>query len=183
MLLEDEAELDSTAPEDRVPPRLYRPKDEPAASSSRQPAQVRGRWHRDPRELHQRPRAFVFRTTTPLMKNRLRSALVCIGLLGLINGSAQSDTTLQKKDRKRDVRFSTTQGVMVLRLSDSTPLHRDNFLRLVKSGYYDSTLFHRVIKNFMIQGGDPNSKQATPRQPLGNGGPAALIFNYTRALF
>jgi peptidyl-prolyl cis-trans isomerase B (cyclophilin B) len=109
------------------------------------------------------------------MKNRLRSALVCIGLLGLINGSAQSDTTLQKKDRKRDVRFSTTQGVMVLRLSDSTPLHRDNFLRLVKSGYYDSTLFHRVIKNFMIQGGDPNSKQATPRQPLGNGGPAERI--------
>lgn len=88
---------------------------------------------------------------------------------------AQSDTTLRKKDRKRDIRFTTTQGVLILRLSDSTPLHRDNFLRLVKTGYYDSTLFHRVIKNFMIQGGDPDSKTAEPGKPLGNGGPAARI--------
>jgi peptidyl-prolyl cis-trans isomerase B (cyclophilin B) len=63
----------------------------------------------------------------------------------------------------------------VLRLYDSTPLHRDNFLRLVKSGYYDSTLFHRVIKNFMIQGGDPESKGAMQGQQLGNAGPAYTI--------
>ena len=88
---------------------------------------------------------------------------------------AQSDTTLRKKDRKRDVKLTTTQGVMVLRLSDSTPLHRDNFLKLVKTGYYDSTLFHRVIKNFMIQGGDPNSRKAPAGQPLGNGGPTERI--------
>lgn len=89
--------------------------------------------------------------------------------------AAQPDTALTKKDRKRDIRLTTTQGVMVLRLSDSTPLHRDNFLRLVKTGYYDSTLFHRVIKHFMIQGGDPNSRQAKAGQPLGNGGPTERI--------
>ncbi len=84
---------------------------------------------------------------------------------------AQQDVKLKKKDRKRDVELTTTAGVIVLRLSDSTPLHRDNFLRLVKSKYYDSVLFHRVINNFMIQGGDPNSKSAVARQALGNGGP------------
>lgn len=50
----------------------------------------------------------------------------------------------------------TTEGIIVLRLYDSTPLHRDNFLRLVKSHFYDSILFHRVIAGFMIQGGDPS---------------------------
>lgn len=109
------------------------------------------------------------------MNTRISSLLLGIGLLSMLSLSAQSDTALRKKDRKRDVRFTTTQGVMILRLSDSTPLHRDNFLRLVKNGYYDSTLFHRVIKNFMIQGGDPQSKNAPAGQPLGNGGPTERI--------
>lgn len=84
---------------------------------------------------------------------------------------AQKDSTLKKKDRKRDILLQTTMGDMVVRLSDSTPLHRDNFLKLVKVHYYDGVLFHRVIKDFMIQSGDPNSKNAKPGQPLGNGGP------------
>jgi cyclophilin family peptidyl-prolyl cis-trans isomerase len=88
---------------------------------------------------------------------------------------SQQDVKLKKKDRKRDIELRTTEGTIVLRLYDSTPLHRDNFLRLVKSGYYDSILFHRVIKNFMIQAGDPNSKGAEPGKPLGNGGPAYTI--------
>lgn len=88
---------------------------------------------------------------------------------------AQAKTGLKKKDRKRDVELITTYGSIVLRLSDSTPLHRDNFLRLVKTGYYDSTLFHRVINRFMIQGGDPDSKQAAPGSPLGEGGPGYTI--------
>jgi cyclophilin family peptidyl-prolyl cis-trans isomerase len=88
---------------------------------------------------------------------------------------SQQNVKLKKKDRKRDVELITTNGSIVLRLSDSTPLHRDNFLRMVKSHFYDSVLFHRVIKNFMIQAGDPQSKQAKPRQPLGEGGPGYTV--------
>jgi peptidyl-prolyl cis-trans isomerase B (cyclophilin B) len=98
-----------------------------------------------------------------------------IFLLLAIFSFAQKDSTIRKKDRKRDVLFETNYGNIVLRLSDSTPLHRDNFLKLVKTGYYDSVLFHRVIKNFMIQGGDPDSRHALPGQPLGNGGPGYTI--------
>lgn len=63
---------------------------------------------------------------------------------------------------------------MVIRLYDATPIHRDNFVKLVKEGYYDGTLFHRVIKDFMIQSGDTNSKHAKPGQLLGTGD-----FDYT----
>jgi len=76
---------------------------------------------------------------------------------------------LRKNDLRRDVELTTTKGVIVLRLSDSTPLHRNNFLKLVKQKVYDSVLFHRVIKNFMIQAGDPTSKIAKPQQKLGEG--------------
>ena len=54
------------------------------------------------------------------------------------------------------VKIQTMLGDIVVRLYDETPIHRDNFLKLAKEGYYDGTLFHRVIKNFMIQGGDPD---------------------------
>jgi len=97
-----------------------------------------------------------------------------------ISGAVQKNFRLTssfvtKRDRSSDVLLQTTLGDIVLRLSDSTPLHRDNFLKLVKTGYYDSVLFHRVIQNFMIQAGDPNSKQAAPGQPLGAGGPAYRV--------
>ena len=62
-------------------------------------------------------------------------------------------------------------GDIVVRLYDETPIHRDNFVKLVKEGYYDGTLFHRVIKDFMIQGGDPDSKDAPIGKMLGVGGP------------
>lgn len=88
---------------------------------------------------------------------------------------AGRDSTLKKKDRKRDVLMQTSMGDMVIRLSDSTPLHRDNFLKLVKVGFYDSLLFHRVMKDFMIQGGDPESKSAKPGMPLGMGGPGYTV--------
>jgi len=101
------------------------------------------------------------------MKKYLLSLII---LLFTVNCFAQKDSTLRKKDRKRDIVLQTSYGDMVVRLSDSTPLHRDNFLKLVKTGYYDSVLFHRVIKNFMIQSGDPDSKHAEAGKPLGNGG-------------
>jgi len=98
-----------------------------------------------------------------------------INLFFVIACIAQKDSTIKKKDRKRYVLMQTTMGDMVIRLSDSTPLHRDNFLKLVKVGYYDSVLFHRVIKDFMIQGGDPNSRRATAGKPLGDGGPGYTV--------
>src|SRR5688572_3841835 len=98
-----------------------------------------------------------------------------LNCLIVCSAAAQKDSTIKKKDRKRDVMMQTTMGDIVIRLSDSTPLHRDNFLKLVKVGYYDSLLFHRVIQDFMIQGGDPNSKRAASGIPLGNGGPGYTV--------
>ncbi len=73
------------------------------------------------------------------------------------------------------VELETKYGTMVIELSNATPLHRDNFLKLVEEGYYNDLLFHRVINGFMIQGGDPNSRGAAPNIPLGTGGPSYRI--------
>lgn len=75
----------------------------------------------------------------------------------------------------RQVRISTEFGDMVVELSNQTPQHRDNFLELVENGFYDSLLFHRVINEFMIQGGDPASRTASLSTPLGSGGPGYQI--------
>ena len=69
----------------------------------------------------------------------------------------------------------TEYGDIELQLYDNTPQHRDNFIKLAKEGFYDGVLFHRVIKDFMVQAGDPDSKNATPNQPLGPGGPGYTI--------
>ena len=73
------------------------------------------------------------------------------------------------------VNIETSMGNISVRLFDDTPAHRDNFLKLVNDGYYDGTLFHRVIKDFMIQGGDPDSRTAAPGQMLGTGGPSYTL--------
>ncbi len=73
------------------------------------------------------------------------------------------------------VKIQTTLGDIVVRLYDETPVHRDNFVRLAKEGYYDGTLFHRVIKDFMIQGGDPDSKGAPAGKMLGMGDPGYTL--------
>ena len=67
------------------------------------------------------------------------------------------------------IEMVTSQGKITLRLYDETPLHRDNFLKLVENHTYDGLLFHRVIKNFMVQADDPKSRDAKPGQPLGDG--------------
>lgn len=72
-------------------------------------------------------------------------------------------------EKETMVEITTNYGVMIAKLYNQTPLHRDNFIKLVKVGFYDSLLFHRVIKDFMIQGGDPESKHATPDAMLGGG--------------
>lgn len=73
------------------------------------------------------------------------------------------------------VLIETTKGNITVVLYDDTPLHRDNFVKLAESGFYEGLLFHRVIKNFMIQGGDPMSKDAAPNARLGNGDPGYTI--------
>jgi cyclophilin family peptidyl-prolyl cis-trans isomerase len=77
---------------------------------------------------------------------------------------------IKAKDYSIKVKIVTDSGAMIVKLYDSTPLHRDNFAKLVSEKFYDSLLFHRVISAFMIQGGDPNSKTAEQGAMLGNGG-------------
>ncbi len=81
----------------------------------------------------------------------------------------------KSKTSTKIVVISTQLGDIKLKLYDETPLHRDNFIKLVNEHYFDSTLFHRVINKFMIQGGDPDSKRALSGAMLGNGGPSYTI--------
>ncbi len=80
-----------------------------------------------------------------------------------------ADNQNGKNEIKYYVSIETSYGNMTVELYNETPKHRDNFLKLVKEGFYDGLLFHRVINNFMIQGGDPKSRDAKPGQPLGDG--------------
>jgi cyclophilin family peptidyl-prolyl cis-trans isomerase len=73
------------------------------------------------------------------------------------------------------IEIETNKGTMTVMLYDETPIHRDNFVKLAEAGFYEGLLFHRVIENFMIQGGDPLSKNAAPGQSLGNGGPGYTL--------
>lgn len=73
------------------------------------------------------------------------------------------------------VKIQTTLGDIIVRLYDETPKHRDNFIKLVEEGFFNGTLFHRVIKEFMIQGGDPDSKGAPAGKQLGTGGPGYTV--------
>ncbi len=79
-------------------------------------------------------------------------------------------TLLAKPPKNQYVRIKTAYGQVIIRLYNQTPKHRDNFIKLAKQGFYNGTLFHRVIQNFMIQGGDPESKTAVAGAELGNGG-------------
>lgn len=99
----------------------------------------------------------------------MRNKLLLIIILGLVSITAFS----QKKDKL--VLITTEYGDIKIKLYNDTPKHRDNFLKLVKEGFYEDLLFHRVIKEFMIQGGDPESKGAGSNQQLGNGGPGYTI--------
>lgn len=99
--------------------------------------------------------------------NRLLVSAALLLILAACNPKLSNG--LRVHDLQKDVELITSKGTIVIRLSDSTPLHRDNFLRLVNQHFYDSTLFHRVINKFMIQAGDPDSKRAKPDQQLGEG--------------
>lgn len=88
---------------------------------------------------------------------------------------APMPTAEAEPQSEQKVKITTSMGDIVLKLYNETPKHRDNFIKLVKDGYYNDLLFHRVIQNFMIQGGDPESKNAAKGAMLGNGGPGYTI--------
>jgi len=93
-------------------------------------------------------------------------------LIAFSSFSAKSQNIFERlfgKPKNSYIRITTNKGSCVVKLYNQTPKHRDNFLKLTKEGFYDGTLFHRVIENFMIQGGDPDSKDAKQGQILGNG--------------
>lgn len=101
------------------------------------------------------------------MKNISPFCFTLLLLLSLFFGCNSSEHTY--------VKIETDYGDMVAQLYNTTPQHRDNFIKLVEEGFYDDLLFHRIIQGFMIQGGDPDSKNAAPDQPLGYGGPGYQI--------
>lgn len=98
--------------------------------------------------------------------------------LTAINGAESAETTQQitlKEGPRKRVEIVTSLGTMSVELRNETPKHRDNFIKLANEKYFDGLLFHRVIKDFMIQAGDPDSRNAPPEQQLGNGGPGYTI--------
>jgi cyclophilin family peptidyl-prolyl cis-trans isomerase len=100
------------------------------------------------------------------MKNILNLIVISVFAMA-VSGCAQ--------DNDYVVKIKTDYGEIVAILYDETPRHKENFIKLAKSHYFDSTLFHRVMSGFMIQGGDPDSRKAQPGQPLGRGGPGYTI--------
>ncbi|NUM51991.1 MAG: peptidylprolyl isomerase [Flavobacteriales bacterium] len=86
---------------------------------------------------------------------------------------AQNNSELNPEQKM--VLIETSLGNITVKLYNETPLHRDNFLKLVEDTFYNGCIFHRIINQFMIQGGDPDSKSPKPNQVLGNGGPGYTI--------
>ena len=109
----------------------------------------------------------IFKQKIITMKKLLSLSLLMFALISITYADKKEQKN--KKEKNTYVEMKTTMGTMVLKLYNETPLHRDNFINLVKSKLYDSLLFHRIIANFMIQGGDPTSKYARPGVPLGSG--------------
>lgn len=99
-------------------------------------------------------------------------------LLLIVIGSGCGLKIFKKKVKQEPVtkaKIETEYGTIIIKLYNETPQHRDNFIKLVKDGFYTDLLFHRVINNFMIQGGDPESKNAPAGKMLGSGGPGYTV--------
>ena len=101
----------------------------------------------------------------------MKKLLVIITLLTVPSLAIQAqDKKSAAGPKDRIVEITTDFGTMKIKLYNETPKHRDNFIKLAKQGFYDGTLFHRVIQHFVIQGGDPDSRAAEPNVKYGSGG-------------
>lgn len=126
-----------------------------------------------------------------MIKRILSAAAMAVMLIAMLpmascgsknaaDGQADSNdstatTELTDSIKNVKIKFQTTLGDFTVQLYDDTPLHRDNMVKLVNEHFYDGLLFHRIIKDFMVQGGDPDSKDAVPGQMLGSGDPGYTI--------
>ena len=108
------------------------------------------------------------------MKMKKIVFLFFVLILASCSSVKKTNSQMVNTDTTTYVIIETPYGNMKVKLYNETPKHRDNFVKLAREGYYNDLLFHRVINGFMIQGGDPNSRNAKPGQMLGDGGP-----NYT----
>ncbi|MCH2198553.1 MAG: peptidylprolyl isomerase [Flavobacteriales bacterium] len=112
---------------------------------------------------------------TSSTENEVDSAVNVTGNESDMTGGDEQapDATMEKK--RPQVKIMTEYGDMIIELYNETPKHRDNFLKLVEDGFYNDLLFHRVMNEFMIQGGDPDSRGAAPNVQLGRGGPGYTV--------
>lgn len=102
-------------------------------------------------------------------------ALAACSCSGNGSKSTQQDSTMATDDKELELKIETTMGDIEVKLYGDTPQHRDNMARLAREGYYDGLLFHRVIEDFMVQAGDPDSRSAAKGQMLGSGDPGYTI--------
>jgi peptidylprolyl isomerase len=116
-----------------------------------------------------------------IFKTAFLSALLLAPLMQACAGNPKTENNQTEKSMETKVLLETSLGNIVVKLYNETPQHRDNFVKLVNDGFYNGVLFHRVIADFMIQGGDPDSKTAKAGQQLGAGNigytvPAEFVF-------
>jgi len=114
--------------------------------------------------------AMLFTAEAQVKTSAKKKAVTTVKKKGVVTDNTKVKPVPVIKNDSIRIKIVTDSGIMVVRLYDSTPLHRDNFVKLVTEGFYDSLMFHRVIPGFMIQGGDPLSKNAPSGIMLGNGG-------------
>jgi peptidyl-prolyl cis-trans isomerase B (cyclophilin B) len=103
------------------------------------------------------------------MKSFSNFSLLTLIILSFVSCKQPKESVITQEEHRKTIEMVTNYGTMVIELYNETPLHRDNFINLVTHHAYDSLLFHRVINKFMIQGGDPDSRNVKPDAELGNG--------------
>lgn len=118
------------------------------------------------------------------MNSYFKNYILIIFILSLFGCNQEAKPIKSKEEQRKKVEMITSYGTMVIELYNETPLHRDNFINLSNNKAYDSLLFHRVIKDFMIQGGDPDSRKAQPNDTLGEGdAPYVVKAEFNNKLF